>query len=455
MSWRKSRKALKADPPVPAGRAVFLLALLVLPFGLPPAAPVEGPQIHITARTTGGISPDGQRVYVVKETEGVITAPRIRITVRGLPVGRKVFLSCHFIPGPYRRLTELSRTPFILNPSGRVKLVNNRICQLTTGNRGTAEVGFRCEPYAGDRYILLLSRGLPSRVHRYPHRRQQRIMEKNALASRVFSIWKIMNLEPVKVLRGVRFPPEVMGRVADNLSRLNIEVRYSPDLVTLDPRDKQMIPYFSAADSTGPQGMVARYGPRLGVDMDFLMEMINRRFSDRRPDTLNIIIFGFQSRHSDLIRNSHPGISSVYGETPSRDLLDPGELNFNFQAVYVDQRGGQSPVIFCWSDFFYMAAHFWRVEHAALLTRAILHEIGHYLMRHSRPRTEELSGFDPQGHLREDILGGDTYIMSGISRSPARLRKFLKNLQWHPLTQRIFRRSFFLKPPEGYDRRTR
>jgi hypothetical protein len=454
MSWGRPKKVRNGSRPSPPAGAIVILALVIGVSGFSLLSAADGQvRIHIDPQVPEGISPDGQRIYVVTETDGIITAPRLRIKAENLPALKKVYLSCLFIPGPHRNPTKLSRTPFIISPSFRGKLINNHTCYLTTGPRGTIEVEFRCEPYAGDRYILSLSRGLPPRVYRYPDRRQHRILKREALASRVFSVWKILYLEPVKVIRGVRFPRSVLQRLADNLSGMNIECRYAPDPVIIDPREKNLALFFSSGDAADPSAPVLRYGPRMGVDMDFLMEMINRRFSDQRPHTLNIIIFGFQSPDSDLIRNSVTGLSQEYGENVPRELIDYAELHFNSQAVYADQVGGQSPVIFCWSDFFYRVAQLWRVEHAALLARALLHEIGHYMMRHSRPRSEELSGFDPHGHLREETAAEDPFIMSGISRIPARERKFLKNLQWHPLTQRIIRRSFILKPPDGNNRK--
>ena len=432
-------------------RVVVAISLILLPALIlrgSPGISSPGPPITltITGKTAGIYDPRRHRVYVQAQENGVIQTPRLQIRVTGLPGHQKIFILCRFIPGPYREVTMPGRSLFQIS-GGKGRILNMNTCQLTADSSGEARVDFVCTRYAGDRFVLMVQYAAESFAVGQNYANFSRRLEKNARAIAVFDLWKRMVIEDLHILKGVRFPGDgVMNLVRENLARLHIDCEISLARGRIDPALPSLSPFFSAAglgtDSSGSR----RYGPRLGADMDFLLESLHRMYSDRKAHTLKIIIFGFISPELDLLKE---GAFFGYDRVISRRQLETRELNFNFQALYLDQEQGRAPVIFCWSDFFYLLSRWWRVPHDQLLARVLLHEIGHFLMRHSRFREKELHCFDPHGHLLESVTGNRTFMMQGISPLRGREKVFLRDMQWHPVTQRIIRRSFILSDGDG------
>jgi hypothetical protein len=89
-----------------------------------------------------------------------------------------------------------------------------------------------------------------------------------------------------------------------------------------------------------------------------------------------------------------------------------------------------------------MASKILKAPVELLMARVLLHDTGHFLMIKTKPLEAEEAILDDQGHIKSELTPDRIFIMSGIGKSSWLERRFIKNLRWHSVVQRIIGRYF-------------
>jgi hypothetical protein len=192
--------------------------------------------------------------------------------------------------------------------------------------------------------------------------------------------------------------------------------------------------------------------------MEVMLSRLNTIYSDNNPQTINIFIFGATSKNRDLIRNISASPFTAPNPADYEHHYKKDEIDLNEWAAFGTGRSmqGDSPAIFIWSDFWWLASKIIKTSHEKSLARVILHEIGHQLLMFKRGGADGI--LDSTGHLdlsmitRRSIMTGSSITRLNqkgqpyVSSASMRLeRRFINNPFWHPKIEMLIRRDY--RPP--------
>lgn len=382
------------------------------------------------------------RLYV-KGNGKVQSGAQIIVTLSGLKPNTRVYWSYVYTPA-YEEPGQTASLHFNPFSSCSGFTLSKKDDSTTADEKGETRVRFTSSTYAGDSFrIGACFHSLGSSEERFAAA---------AVTSGPLVTWKRLYLEQPKVLKNVRFPNSTWKWVRSNLETLNIEliIEEKNNPAELDPVRCRTADYFS-----GPKDGDLRYGPRLNADMNLMLWHISERSGDDRPETINVVILGAVSQDHDLIKNSplpttQPPQPVNYDYSYKRRDVNPSEFLSNGTAVALL---GDYPSIFIWSDYWWIFSRVVKVDHDKTLARAILHELGHHLLKPVKGKTGKI--LDNQNHLskkitiQRSIMNGYRLMQVDRSRKPTfhpesirRERRFIKNPTWHPQVERLIRRFY-------------
>jgi len=378
------------------------------------------------------------RVYV-SESEGRQVPAQLIVKVRGAAPGEKVVWAVDYHPGPERQSRLKLHSLFqgtAASPYDSIEMTSQ------AGPDGEASVLFTTSTYAGDRFQL--------GADIYQIKKRSSSFHKARFKTAPFVVWKKIYFEAPKVLKNVRFPAETWQEVRSNLARMHLELQGPSIPQTLDPSHPELNKYFttSPGDPARGNGQDPRYGPSStrGKFLNFILSEIANLYEDGNPTTVNIIILGCLSMNSDLIQGK---------ETRRTPLPQPVDYEYHYQTDDLDlrevsmhgmgmQMGEDSPAIYVWSDFWWMASRVINIPHEKALCRVILHELGHHILNQITLKTVEI--LDDSGHILENRSIKKT-IMSGFSslqdsEERRRERVFINKPEWHSYIEWLIRKYF-------------
>jgi hypothetical protein len=426
----------------------------------PVADPAEDSRPRIIVVPAPGTSVDlsrnPARLYASGAENGQ-NPPRMVIRVTGLEAGATVYWAFEYKPGPQNPAGRLERNPFSERPGHPF---DPWLDTSVTNRGGESEVWFTATTYAGDAFRIAASVKLYTAG--FDGESNMAIRFRNAVArSNSMEVWKRLFHEPPKVLRNVRYSQAMWDRVAANLENLHIELVGPRQPIAVSPADATISHYFytRAGDTERGLGRDPRYGPHGYGTRERMLSRINRLFNDGDPATVNVFLLGAPSQNRDLIRNTAEGKPGppqpvVHSHDYGDRELDLGEWSAFGTGLSL---AGESPAIFIWADFWWLAADILRVPYEKALARVFLHEAGHHLLMFRRGERDGI--LDETGHISPILSHGRT-MMTGssirqinrrgkveLSLESIRLeRAFIENPVWHPRIEFLIRREY--RPPE-------
>jgi hypothetical protein len=382
------------------------------------------------------IGPDF-RIYVGREGDRP-RKPRLLVRVHGLNPGSKVYWHCGYVTGPLND-AQAGASSFLSAAAGHA-FHAAEVSSLADGS-GRAAVEFTGTTYAGDRFRL--GWGLK------PHAQAEASWHGPGAGGVSLTVWKRLYLEPVKVLKNVRFPASVWERVSRRLAAINIELRMAGGFEEIDPWRRELAGFFHSGGNgpgRGP-GFDPRYGPliRPWQEQGMVLKDLARLTSDGDSETISVVVLGAFSRGNDLIADAGvepPSPRPVdYAHRYLKHDLNLDELS---QAGMGSAIGGDCPAIFIWSDFWWLVSRVLKLSHEETLERVILHELGHQLLNALPSPASAL--LDENGHLYERFCLGKT-IMGGFgplltSNQRAAEKKFIRNPGWHDRVEILIRGGY-------------
>lgn len=383
--------------------------------------------------------------------------PRLILKVTGLSPGTKMYWSYRYQCGPRNPDTKLPFSPFSCYENHSYNYWED---STIADHKGESMVLFKATTYAGDRFQFGI--GLKEYLAGFKNESNLSIRFRNSSPrSKIFEVWKRIRFERPKVLKRVRFPQTTWKYIKDNLEQINIECLGNFTPIELNPSDSSIFYYFYTFinDPLRGRGKDPRYGPEGYGPIEVMLSRLNIIYSDEKPSTISLFIFGTTSKNKDLINNH-----SEDKETPI-----PVDYHYHYSPEEMDliewsaygtgsSMAGKSPAIFIWSDFWWLASKGIDVSHAKSLARVILHEIGHHLLMFKSGDHEGI--LDSTGHpvatlvTQKSIMTGSGIIRfnkgggSFVSRNSIRReRRFIENPRWNPKIEMLIRRDFL--PSEG------
>jgi hypothetical protein len=377
------------------------------------------------------------RLYV-KGNGRVQSGAQIMLKITGLKPGTRIYWSYEFIKGPMNERNYIYMKPF--STCGDYAF-NSKDNSTVTNEKGESLIFFTGTTYAGDSFRFGAGFCLGE------NNEQQ--FSSAEIKSRLFVVWKRLYLEQPKVLKNVRFPQSTWELVRSNLTRMNIELIVKSKPVELDPFHPRISSYFRGKKDD------FRYGPGRSPVFKEILSDICRYSADGSHGTINVVVLGAISEDHDLIKGSSisspgPPQPANYNYSYKKKDVNPGEfLSYGTAIAMI----GDCPAIFIWADYWWVFGKVVKAGHEKCLTRVILHELGHHLLRSQFGKKGEV--LDDKGHLceavtnRRSIMNGYKLLQSDkagrVFFSPVTTRKekkFIKNPTWHPRVEKLIRQYY-------------
>lgn len=377
------------------------------------------------------------RLYV-KGNGRVQRGAQIMLKISGLKPGTRIYWSYEFNKGPMNERNYIYMKPF--STCGDYDF-NSKDNSTITNEKGETLIFFTGTTYAGDSFRF--GAGF------FPGQNNEQQFSSAEIKSGRFVVWKRLYLEQPKVLKNVRFPESTWELVRANLSRMNIELIIKSKPLELDPLQPRISSYFRGKKDD------FRYGPGRSPDFKEILSDICRYSADGSQGTINVVVLGAISEDHDLIRDSSlsspgPPQPANYNYSYKKKDVNPGEfLSYGTAIAMI----GDCPAIFIWADYWWIFGKVVKAGHEKCLTRVILHELGHHLLRTQFGKTGDI--LDDKGHLREavtnrrSIMNGYKLLQSDkagrVFFSPVttrREKKFIQNPTWHPRVERLIRQYY-------------
>ncbi len=404
--------------------------------------------IEPVRKTAANLKTNPVRLYV--RGNGLVQrGAQIIIRIKGIKPYSTIYWSFLYQKGRYNERSYLFPHPFSACSGYSF---DSREQSSVADKNGESAVFFRGSTYAGDKFQVGAS---------LDYKQYNRVRFANAtIKSKPIEIWKRIYLEQPKVLKYVRFPLTTWNLVCDILAKINIEVNiYKRQKTTIiDPSLPDFKEYFSIAEGTGQR----RYGPRSTLGLGISLGDLNMQTSDGSFKTVNVMVLGAVSQNHDLIRDKAfssaalPPCPVDYEYNYKKRDVNPDEFLSYGSAI---AQLGSCPSIVIWSDYWWIFSKIVKVPHDQVMARAILHEIGHHLLRKVPQGTKgtraDVIVLDKQGHVTLDITDQRSlmngYCLLSVTRrgrvfldrgTIAKERKFIKNPTWHPEVERLIRQYY-------------
>ena len=416
---------------------------------------VNLPSIRLTVspapETKANLQLSPARLYVSRQKDSQ-RPPRLILKASGLSPGMKVYWSYRYQSGPRNPDIKLLVSPFSRYENHSY---NHWEDSTIADHKGESMVLFKATTYAGDRFQFGI--GLKEYLAGFKNESNMSIRFRNSSPkSKIFEVWKRIQFERPKVLKRVRFPQTTWKYIKYSLEQINIECLGNFTPILLNPADSSIFYYFYTFidDPFRGRGKDPRYGPEGYGPINVMLSRLNIIYSDEKPSTISLFIFGATSKNKDLI-NNHSEDKNTPVPVDYHYHYSPEESDLIEWSAYGtgSSMAGKSPAIFIWSDFWWLASKSINVSHAKSLARVILHEIGHHLLMFKSGDHEGI--LDSTGHPVASLVTQKSIMTgSGITRlnkrgksvvsrnSIRRERRFIENPRWNPKIEMLIRRDF-------------